>query len=99
MATGTKKSRSKAIMGFLEEMNPEALLMDGFEEALVGVASQHSNGPLALYDRDKCIQVLVDGGMTWEGAEEFFSFNCEGAYIGPRTPIIAEFDLATLSGD
>jgi len=80
-------------------MNPEALLMDGFEEALVGVASQHSNGPLALYDRNKCIQVLVDGGMTHEGAEEYFCFNCEGAYVGPCTPIIAEFDLSTLSGD
>jgi hypothetical protein len=85
-----KKSHSKQVIEFLEEMNPEAVLMDGFEMALVGVASQHPVGPIALYDRSKCIQVLVDGGMSYEGAEEFFSFNCESAYVGKHTPIIAQ---------
>ena len=83
----------------LAEMNPEALLMDGFDDALVGVACQHSNGPLALYDRDKCIQVLMDDGLTWEEAEEHFSFNCEGAYVGTQTAIIAEFFETNPSGD
>lgn len=88
------------IRDHLAEMNPEALLMDGFDDALIGVACQHSNGPLALYDRDKCIRVLMDrDGMTWEGAEEFFSFNCEGAYVGTKTPIIAEFFETNPSGD
>jgi len=87
--TTTTKSRFSQIREFLAEMNPEAILFDGFEEALIGVASQFSNGPLALYDRDKCIDVLVHDGMTWEQAEEYFSFNTEGSYLGPNTPIIS----------
>ena len=87
--TTTTKSHFRRVKEFLAEMNPEALLFDGFEEALIGVASQFSNGPLALYDRDKCIDVLVRDGMTWEQAEEYFSFNTEGAYLGPNTPIIS----------
>lgn len=38
----------------LAEINPEALLADGFEDALVGIASQFTR-TLALYDRRKCI--------------------------------------------
>ena len=87
------------IRDHLAEMNPEALLMDGFDDALIGVACQHSNGPLALYDRDKCIKVLMGNGMSWSDAEEYFSFNCEGAYVGTKTPIIAEFLEANPSDD
>ena len=83
---------AKEIREYLADLNPEAELMDGFDDALVGVVCQFSNGPLALYDRNKCIKTLMDrDGMTWEGAEEFFSFNCEGAWVGPNTPCIAVF--------
>lgn len=83
-------SNSEKIRAYLEDLNPEALLMDGFDDALIGIASQFSNGPIALYDRSKCIEVLMRDGATWEEAEEYFSFNCEGAWLGKTTPIIAE---------
>jgi hypothetical protein len=75
----------------LAELNPEALLMDGFEGALIGYATQYTKQALALYDRDKCIQILMDrDGMTYDEAEEFFSFNCECAWFGENTPLIAK---------
>ena len=43
---------------------------------------------MAVYDYEKCIQVLVErDGMTREDAEEFFDFNVVGAYVGENTPI------------
>ena len=43
------------------------LLADGFDEALVGHAAGME--PRAVYDYDRCISVLVDGGMTYEEAD------------------------------
>ena len=44
--------------------------------------------PLATYDRDKCIEILVKRDeMTYEEAVEFFEFNVSGAWVGENTPI------------
>jgi type II secretory pathway predicted ATPase ExeA len=34
------------------------------------------------------VRVLMRKGMTEEEAREYISFNVEGAYLGPETPII-----------
>lgn len=73
----------------LAEQNPEALLFDGFEGALVGIARQQNKPPLAVYDREKCLEILCKrDGLTYEEAEECFGFNTEGAWLGPNTPLI-----------
>lgn len=65
---------------------------DGFDEALIGSAFIHELGqPVAVYDRSKCIDVLVErDGMSYEDAEEFFEYNVAGACFGPGTPIYVE---------
>ena len=42
----------------------------------------------AVYDHDRIIRGHVEDGMTWEEAEEYHSFNTEGAYVGETTPAI-----------
>lgn len=75
------------IRDHLAEVNPEAILFDGYEDALVGVVERFGVAPIALYDRARCIRVLVErDGMTEEEAEEFFSFNTEGCWAGEHTP-------------
>jgi hypothetical protein len=67
----------------------ECLLADGFEGALIGYAQQFNN-VMALYDRDKCIEILVErDGMTYEIADEYFEFNTAGAWVGEKTPAFA----------
>jgi len=66
----------------------EVLLADGFEEAFIGTASRCTQGPTAVYDRAKCIEILMlRDGMSEEDAEEFFEFNVIGAWVGDRTPL------------
>lgn len=66
----------------------ELLFADGFDEALLGVATRCGQPPLVVYDRQKCIDLLISrDGMSEEEAEEYFSFNTEGAWVGDRTPI------------
>ena len=75
----------------LADENPEALLLDGFEAAFVGVARRCGQPSLAVYDAGLCIRVLMErDGMTEDDAVEFFDFNTAGAWVGPNTPVILE---------
>ena len=65
------------------------LLADGLDEAFIGIGWQF-NTPFAVYDRDKCIDILESQGMTPEEAQEYFYFNTQGAYVGEQTPIFLE---------
>jgi len=65
------------------------LLADGFEDAFVGIGRQFGK-PMAVYNKLKCIESLIKEGMSEEEAEEYFSFNVEGAYVGENTPIFLE---------
>lgn len=76
----------------LAEIDPDILLADGFDEALVGTAERCGMDTVALYDIDKCIEILMQrDDMTYEEAVEFFDFNVLGAYMGEKTPMFAQF--------
>jgi len=72
------------------------LLANGFEDAFLGEAMRYGfNGRVAAYDYGKCLDILMQDGMTYEEAEEFFSYNTLGAWVGEQTPVFIEkFSLA-----
>ena len=75
----------------LAHANPDALLLDGFEDALVGVGYQPCSSAIALYSYSKCVDVLVTrDGMDKEDAIEYIEFNVRGAYVGENGPILIE---------
>jgi len=71
----------------MEELTDnECLVADGFDSALIGISE--GMNPVAIYDVDKCIQVLMeDEGMTDEEALDYFYYNTVGAYVGEKTPL------------
>lgn len=72
----------------LREENPEALLADGLEDALVGFARRCGQPTLAVYDVEKAVAVLMDrDGMDYDEALECLTFNSIGAWVGPHTPL------------
>ena len=85
----------KQIDEFIEEYFPQhaseegngILLADGFEKAFIGVGSAYYNPPCAVYDYDKCIDILVSDDCDFDQAIEYFEFNVTGAYVGPQTPL------------
>lgn len=71
------------------ELNEDALLADGFGDALIGYVEIFSK-TLALYDKAKCLEILMKrDGMTEDEAVEFFDFNVTGSYVGDSTPAFA----------
>jgi len=72
----------------LAALNPEALLVDGLNEAVIGFGHQFSNAPVAIYDYDKCIEIYMrDNGWDYDEAMEWMSLNVIGAWMGEGTPI------------
>lgn len=78
----------RSSMADLHDNNPEALVADGFEDAYMGYAAQACSSPLAVYDYDRCVRVLMErDGMSWDEAVDFIEFNVVGAFLGPGTPL------------
>jgi hypothetical protein len=71
-----------------EGEDTEILLADGFEDAFLGIGKQFNNS-YAVYDRTKCIEILMRD-MSEEEAEEYFEFNVQGAWVGEHTPLFLE---------
>jgi len=72
----------------ISEINPDALLLDGFDEAIIGMAERINLGPVVAYDIEKIIDIMIERDeMTYEEAMEFFDFNIQGAWMGEFTPI------------
>ena len=84
----TKEAFFNSLREALVEENHEALLADGLEDALVGIARRCGQPTLAVYDIHKCVDVLMKrDGMTAEEADEFLMFNSVGAWAGEHTPL------------
>jgi len=72
----------------IAEINPDALLCDGFDEAIIGMAERINLGPVVAYDVDKILNIMVErDGMTYEEAIEYFDYNILGAWMGENTPV------------
>jgi hypothetical protein len=72
----------------IKDINPEALLIDGFDGAIIGMAERINLGPVVAYDIETILQIMVKrDNMSYEQAYEFFNFNILGAWMGENTPI------------
>ena len=79
------------IEAFIEEVFPaeSLLLADNMDEAFIGLVSDRwgDSSPKAIYSISGCIKLIKEMGMTATEAEEYFSYNVEGAYVGEGTPL------------
>jgi hypothetical protein len=72
----------------ISEINPEALICDGFDDAIIGIAERINLGPVVAYSVSKILDIMVErDGMTYEDAIEFYEYNILGSWVGENTPI------------
>jgi hypothetical protein len=74
-------------MDELADENPNALLADGLGEAFIGFTQNHHHPVVAVYDLQKCCEILARDGLTQDDAMEYLSFNTLGAYVGENGPL------------
>jgi len=72
----------------IDEQAEGAIILDGFDDAIVGIVEEFGNSPRILYSKNKIIYTLQDrDGMSWSEAEEFYDFNILGLYAGEQNPV------------
>ena len=76
----------------VQDANPDAMFMDGLDDAILGIGCQWGAKPLVIYSATKIIESLMKGddGMDHETALEWYGHNIECAYVGEGTPIIVD---------
>ena len=86
----------------LADSNPEALFMDGFDDAIIGIAERPNLGPIVAYDEGKMIEILAKQmepdpedlddrskeEVCLEMALDYYGFNVKSTWMGENTPII-----------
>lgn len=80
--------KPEEIIETLSESNPEAVIFDGLNAALVGIAESRY---VAVYSVRKIIKILMERDkMSEEEAWEFAEFNIMGLHAGDGTPVIVD---------
>lgn len=76
---------------FLEDVEDNALVPDGFETAVIGVVELKSVGYVMVLSTRKCLDILIErSGMDEEEALDYFHYNVKGSYLGDKTPLFLE---------
>ena len=80
-------------MGTIEDYNIHefaegAIILDGLDEAIVGITEEFGPGRRILYSKDKILDILMKRDlMTYSEAEEFYDYNILGLYAGEQNPV------------
>jgi hypothetical protein len=79
----------KNVKKAVEEYNEEALVMKGFDDAIIGMCYQYGRHPVVAYDREKVIEILMKK-MNRDEAEDFWDYNQIGSWMGEGMPVFIE---------
>ena len=60
------------------------LKADGFDDAVIGYDEQSMR---LIYSVTKCMEILINQGLSFTDAMEHFESNVKDYYIGEKTPI------------
>jgi hypothetical protein len=70
-----------------------AIKWDGFDDAIVGTATivlRKRPTHVLVYSPDIMREILQEGGMSREDADEYIQFNIATLWAGDRTPILLD---------
>jgi hypothetical protein len=72
----------------IDEFAEGAIILDGLNDAIIGITEEFGNGPRILYSKNKILNILCDrDGMTWSESEEFYDYNILGLHAGEQNPV------------
>ncbi len=78
----------------LQLINPEALVCDGYDAAIMGYAERAGFGPVVAYSVTKILDILMSSSdMDLDEAMEFYEYNILGSYMGEFTPIFITTEI------
>ena len=79
----------KDIIDLYADDEPEMLFADGYDGAIEGVVWDGERTRV-VYRMEAVLEILMDQGMTYDEASEYFDFNVAGSHMGVYTPLYLE---------
>ena len=71
-----------------------AIILDGFNEAIVGITEEFGGIKRLLYSKYKILEILQENNpMTQSEAEEYYDYNIVGLYAGDQNPIFLDLEI------
>jgi hypothetical protein len=72
----------------INEFAEGTVILDGLDDAIIGIVEEFGNGPRILYSKDKILTILCErDGMSIEEAKEFYGYNIVGLYAGEQNAV------------
>jgi hypothetical protein len=72
------------------------VLLDGLEDAFLGLCEIHTKAPRGIYDWAKCVEIFMErDGMTYDDAVEWMDHNVTCLWAGEGTPAFLYDKLST----
>ena len=70
-----------------------AIILDGFNDAIVGITEEFGGIKRLLYSKDKILKILQENLMTQTEAEEYYDYNILGLYASNQNPIFLDLEI------
>jgi hypothetical protein len=71
-----------------------AIILDGFNDAIVGITEEFGGIKRLLYSKDKILKILQENNpITQSEAEEYYDYNIVGLYAGDQNPIFLDLEI------
>ena len=78
----------------IDEYAEGAVLLDGLEDAIIGIVEEFGNGRRILYSKPKILSILCERDlMTMGEAEEFYDYNILGLYAGEQNAVFLDISI------
>ena len=72
----------------IDQFAEGAVILDGLNDAIIGIVEEFGNGPRILYSRQKILTILCErDNMTISEAAEFYDYNIIGLDAGEQNPV------------
>lgn len=71
-----------------ELVDPDAVVFDGFDKAVIGYTHLANRGTVLVYDYQQIAYTLMEQGMGEDEAFEYVDYNIVGLWAGDKTPVI-----------
>ena len=81
---------AKRVLDQLSDLNPEAVLFDNMDEALIGIGYIADADPVAVYSRARIYNKLLADGLSPEDADEYYTGKFVATRAAEYTPVIVD---------
>lgn len=75
-----REDNEQTIAEMLLEENPDAKLIEGLDDALIGVQRRKDTLPVAVYDYWGCVSLLRESGVDYWSAIEYIAEQPDGSH-------------------